>query len=661
MVNGLGVLGWGVGGIEAEAAMLGQPMSMLIPQVLGVRLHGELPEGATATDLVLTVTQMLRGRGVVGMFVEFYGAGLAGLPIADRATIGNMSPEFGSTCAIFPIDAETLAYLEFTGRPPERIALVEAYAKEQGLWHDEHSEEPTFSDTIELDLGTVEPSLAGPKRPQDRVSLSAAKRRSGRRSSTTCPATASRPTRRTRPSPSPIPRRTRPPTAPRPREPGRRGASRPGGHGHASPQRQLTPVTLDGESFELDHGHVVIAAITSCTNTSNPSVMIAAGILARNAVARGLQLEALGQDIAGAGLEGRHRISRPGWPHRAARSARLQPRRLRLHHLHRKLRSAAAGDLGGGQRGDLAVVSVLSGNRNFEGRINPDVKMNYLASPPLCVAYALAGHDGRRHRRARRSASDEQGETVYLRDIWPPSGRSLRRSARRCRRTCSAAATREVFAGDERWNSLGGARRASASPGTSTRPTCACRRTSRACPAEPAPVSDIGDARVLALLGDSVTTDHISPAGLHQARQPRRQYLHGTGRRAARLQLVRLAPRQPRGDDARDVREHPPAQPARARAPKAASPATSPTVRRRADADLRRCDALQARDVPWSCSAGKEYGSGSSRDWAAKGTRLLGVRAVIAESFERIHRSNLVGMGVLPLQFPDGERRSRWG
>ena len=460
MINGLGVLGWGVGGIEAEAAMLGQPMSMLIPQVLGFRLHGELPEGATATDLVLTVTQMLRERGVVGMFVEFYGAGLAGLPIADRATIGNMSPEFGSTCAIFPIDAETLSYLELSGRSRRADRARRGLRQGAGPVARRALRSSRRSrTTIELDLGTVEPSLAGPKRPQDRVALSDAKsafgealrrlraqrRRAGRRHdeavAESYPATD--PPANGAPGHEPPPSGARLATAA-----GARARRRSSG------RRAATPVTLDGESFELDHGHVVIAAITSCTNTSNPSVMIGAGILARNARRARAALQAVGQDLAGARLEGRHRVPRPRRPHRAAGAARLQPRRLRLHHLHRQLRAAAPrrSPRRSATR-DLAVVSVLSGNRNFEGRINPDVKMNYLASPPLCVAYALAGTMDI-DIVGEPLGQDEQGEDVYLRDIWPSAHEIAQTIGEAVRADMFRQSYGEVFAGDERWNGL---------------------------------------------------------------------------------------------------------------------------------------------------------------------------------------------------------------
>jgi aconitate hydratase len=659
MINGLGVLGWGVGGIEAEAAMLGQPMSMLIPQVLGVQLHGELPEGTTATDLVLTVTQMLRERGVVGMFVEFYGAGVSALPIADRATIGNMSPEFGSTCAIFPIDAETLRYLKLSGRSGEQMALVEAYSKEQGMWHDEHAEEPTFSARIELDLGTVEPSLAGPKRPQDRVSLSGAREAFRRALEDYAPSAgeqsdahdeaiaesypASDPPANGAPGHAPL-------GVAQPQLPAPDGAAT----ALARP-RAAVPVTLGGESFELDHGHVVIAAITSCTNTSNPSVMIGAGILARNALARGLR-------------------SKPWVKTSLAPGSKVVTEYLDRAGLTEPLEQLGFNLVGYGcttcignsgplpdevskavNDADLAVVSVLSGNRNFEGRINPDVKMNYLASPPLCVAYALTGSmdvdivgDP--------LGQDEQGRDVYLRDIWPSEHEVAETIGEAVRADMFRHSYGEVFAGDERWNGLPvpeGERFDWAEDSTYVR----LPPYFQGMPAEPDAVEDIRGARVLALLGDSVTTDHISPAGSIKRDGPAGRYLQEQGvaprdfnsygsRRGnhevmmrgtfANIRLRNLlggGEALPEGGFTRYLAEG------------------SSEQMSIYDAAMRYI----AADVPLVVLAGREYGSGSSRDWAAKGTRLLGVRAVIAQSFERIHRSNLVGMGVLPLQFPDGE------
>ncbi len=562
MINGLGVLGWGVGGIEAEAAMLGQPMSMLIPQVIGFKLTGELQEGATATDLVLTVTEMLRQHGVVGKFVEFYGAGLANLPLADRATIGNMSPEFGSTCAIFPIDAETIRYLEFSGRPPEQLELVESYAREQGLWHDADAEEATYSETLELDLSDVVPSMAGPRRPQDRVSLTEAKASfrlaledflpdepgdedEDEGVEESFPASD---------APASNGSRTR----------GEEPAGETGGMQVAERAVTKTPVTLaDGTETELDHGDVVIAAITSCTNTSNPSVMLGAGILARNAVQRGLTVKpwvktslAPGSKVVTQYLD------------RAGLTEYLDELGFNLvgygcttcignsGPLPEEVSDAVGG-------ADLAVVAVLSGNRNFEGRINPDVKMNYLASPPLVVAYALAGtmdidlYD-------EPLGEDRDGEPVFLKEIWPDSSEVAKTIEEAVQSDMFHKSYGEVFDGDERWNALEvPSGKTFAWDGDSTY----VRRPPffEALPREPEPVTDIENARVLALLGDSVTTDHISPAGVDQARQPGRALPERAWRRAPGLQLLRLPARKPRGHDAGDVRQHPPAQPARAR------------------------------------------------------------------------------------------------
>jgi aconitate hydratase len=647
MINGLGVLGWGVGGIEAEAAMLGQPMSMLIPQVLGFKLTGELHEGATATDLVLTVTEMLRERGVVGKFVEFHGAGLAGLPLADRATIGNMSPEFGSTCAIFPIDAETLRYLEFSGRPAEQIALVEAYAKEQGLWHDEDSEEPTYSDHIELDLSEVVPSIAGPKRPQDRVSLTESRDafrmaledmlpddEVDEADDDSFPASDA-------------------PASNGSRDHGQAPHGGTGGAQVADRPSVRAPVTLeDGTETELDHGHVVIAAITSCTNTSNPSVMLGAGILARNAVQKGLQVKpwvktslAPGSKVVTEYLE------------RAGLDEYLDKLGFNLVGYGCTTCIGNSGplpqeisDVVGAE--DLAVVSVLSGNRNFEGRINPDVKMNYLASPPLCVAYALAGtmdidlYDD-------PLGEDKDGEPVFLKDIWPDSkevGQAIEDAVRSEMFTKSYG---EVFDGDERWNSLevptGDAFAWDERSTYVRRPPFF-----EDMPREPEPLEDIIDARVLALLGDSVTTDHISPAGSIKRDGPAAAYLNENhvesrdfnsyGSRRGNHEVMM------RGTFA-NIRLRNQLAPGTEGGVTTYLGGDSESEMSIYDAAMRYID----QHVPLIVLAGKEYGSGSSRDWAAKGTRLLGVRAVIAQSFERIHRSNLVGMGVLPLQFPDGE------
>jgi aconitate hydratase len=653
MVNGLGVLGWGVGGIEAEAAMLGQPMSMLIPQVIGFKLTGELQEGATATDLVLTVTEKLRKHGVVGKFVEFHGAGLANLPLADRATIGNMSPEFGSTCAIFPIDAETLRYLEFSGRPPELIALVEAYAKDQGLWHDEESEEPTFSDELELDLSTVVPSIAGPKRPQDRVSLTESKPGFRRSLEGYLPDEDPEDEAVSDSFPASDPVSTHVANGVG-HEPGSTGGAQV-----AARQSSRVSVTLeDGTETELDHGHVVIAAITSCTNTSNPSVMLGAGILARNAVQKGLKvkpwvktslapgskvvteyldraglteyLEALGYHLVGYGCTTCIGNSGP------------LPEEI----------SAAVNS------GDLAVVSVLSGNRNFEGRINPDVKMNYLASPPLCVAYALAGTmDIDLYEEPL--GEDDHGEPVFLKDIWPTAAEVAETIEDAVQSDMFHKSYGEVFDGDDRWNSL------EVPTGDSFAwddESTYVRRPPffEDLPPEPEPVDDIEGARVLAVLGDSVTTDHISPAGSIKRDGPAGKYLieHGVEPREFNSYGSR------RGNHEVMMR----GTFANIRLRNQLAPGTEGGVTLylggSGEDEMSIYDAAmryQEEGTPLVVLAGKEYGSGSSRDWAAKGTRLLGVRAVIAESFERIHRSNLVGMGVLPLQFKEGESAESLG
>jgi aconitate hydratase len=603
MVNGLGVLGWGVGGIEAEAAMLGQPVSMLIPRVVGFKLTGELPQGATATDLVLTITEMLRKHGVVGKFVEFYGDGVSAVPLANRATIGNMSPEYGSTVAIFPIDEATLDYLRLTGRSDEQISLVEAYAKEQGLWHDP-AHEPRYSEYLELNLASVVPSLAGPKRPQDRVALSEAQ---------------------------------------------------------ASFQRALDDFTdqasaqvdfeIDSEPVSIGHGAVTIAAITSCTNTSNPSVMIGAGLLAKKAVERGLTrkpwvkttlapgskvvtdyyeksgllpyLEKLGFDIVGYGCTTCIGNSGPLIPEV----------------------SAAVNER------DLAVVSVLSGNRNFEGRINPDVKMNYLASPPLVVAYAIAGTMDI-DLLTEPLGTDTSGAPVFLADVWPTMAEIQELIDSCIDPEMFTSRYRDVFAGDERWRSL-------PTPEGEIFEWDPASTYVRKPPyfdgmeREPKPVADIAGARVLVLLGDSVTTDHISPAGSIKADSPAGEYLTGHG--VERKDFNSYGSR--RGNHEVMIR------------------GTFANIRLRnlmlegveggytvdftqgEDVVVTIFDAATSyaqQGTPLVIIAGKEYGSGSSRDWAAKGTALLGVKAVIAESYERIHRSNLIGMGVLPLQFPEG-------
>jgi aconitate hydratase len=611
MVNGLGVLGWGVGGIEAEAALLGQPVSMLIPRVVGFKLKGSLPVGTTATDLVLTITEMLRKHGVVGKFVEFYGPGVSALPMANRATIGNMSPEYGSTVAIFPIDEETIKYLELTGRTAEQLALVESYAKRQGIWHDSNAT-PRYSEHLELDLASVVPSIAGPKRPQDRVSLSDAKAAFAK----------SVPT-------------------------------------YLSDKSARTPVdvTINSRTGSVTNGSVVIASITSCTNTSNPSVMIGAGLLAKKAVEKGLQskpwvkttlapgskvvtnyyeksgltpyLEKLGFNLVGYGCV--TCIGNSG------------PLPIEV--------SKAVND------NDLAVAAVLSGNRNFEGRISPDVKMNYLASPPLVVAYSIAGsmdHDFDKDPLGK----DAQGNDVFLKDIWP--------SPSEIQAVIDGVVSSEmfkkdyssVFAGDHRWTSL-------ATPTGKVFEWDAKSTYVRkppyfeGMPRNPVPVTDIKGARVLAKLGDSVTTDHISPAGSIKADSPAGKYLAENGvakadfnsygsRRGnhevmirgtfANIRLKNLLLNGVEGGFTRNFLNN----------------GEQTTI-------YEASMAYQAAKIPLVILAGKEYGSGSSRDWAAKGTALLGVKAVIAESFERIHRSNLIGMGVLPLQFNDGQNAESLG
>ncbi len=667
MINGLGVLGWGVGGIEAEAAMLGQPMSMLIPQVLGFKLSGELPEGATATDLVLTVTQMLRERGVVGMFVEFFGPGVSALPLADRATIGNMSPEFGSTCAIFPIDEETLRYLEFSGRPKERLELVEAYAKEQGLWHDADSEEPTYSDTIELDLSQVVPSLAGPKRPQDRVSLTESKAAFRLALEDLLPDDVEDPKEgkvdQDEESADSFPSSDPPSTGDhnghddRAPDPQKQTDGGTGGLQVAERTEVTVPVTLeDGTETELDHGHVVIAAITSCTNTSNPSVMLGSGLLARNAVEKGLK-------------------SKPWVKTSLAPGSKVVTEYLDRAGLTDDLEALGFHLVGYGcttcignsgplpeeisdvvQAEDLAVVSVLSGNRNFEGRINPDVKMNYLASPPLCVAYAIAGTmdidllD-------EPLGQDQDGNDVFLKDIWPSEQEIAETVESAVQSDMFRKSYDEVFDGDEHWNSLEvptGDRFEWDEDSTYVRQPPYFEDF----PAEPEDVTDIEGARVLAKLGDSVTTDHISPAGNIKESSPAGEYLkeHGVERKDFNSYGAR------RGNHEVMVR----GTFANIRLRNQLAPGTEGGVTKfQPDGDeMTIYDAAMKYaedDTPLVVLAGKEYGSGSSRDWAAKGTTLLGVRAVIAESFERIHRSNLVGMGVLPLQFPEGENAESLG
>jgi aconitate hydratase len=646
MINGLGVLGWGVGGIEAEAAMLGQPISMLLPQVVGFRLDGELPEGSTATDLVLTVTAMLRERGVVGKFVEFFGPGMHTLGLADRATIGNMSPEFGSTCAIFPVDRETLRYLEFTGRPTETIELVDAYAREQGMFHDEDSEDPTFSETLELDLSEVQPSIAGPKRPQDRIALADAKAAFLESLSEFDPDAAESLGNGYDDAVAGSFPASDPPTEDHNDE---RGKPRHAGATMVE-ERTAEPVGVtleDGTETDVDHGRVVIAAITSCTNTSNPSVMVGAGLLARKAVERGLDskpwvktslapgstvvtdyldqsglteyLDRLGFNLVGFGCTTCIGNSGP------------LPEAI----------SRAVNDH------DLVVCSVLSGNRNFEGRIQHDVRNNYLASPPLCVAYALAGRMDI-DLVTEPVGQDTDGNPVYLADIWPTSDEIKETVAAAVRADMFTRSYADVFTGDERWRKLDtpeGDRYTWPDSTYVREPTFF-----EGMDAEPQPSEPIVGARVLALLGDSVTTDHISPAGAIKKQSPAGQWLIENGveprdfnsygsRRGNHEVMVRGTFANVRLRNQLVERE-------------------GGFTRHLPDGEeMSIYDAAmryQEEGVPLVVVAGKEYGSGSSRDWAAKGTALLGVRAVIAESFERIHRSNLIGMGVLPLQLADG-------
>ncbi|MGD0981766.1 MAG: aconitate hydratase AcnA, partial [Solirubrobacteraceae bacterium] len=621
MVNGLGVLGWGVGGIEAEAAMLGQPMSMLVPQVLGVQLHGAMREGTTATDLVLAIAELLRARGVVGRFVEFFGGGIASLPIADRATIGNMSPEFGSTVSIFPIDAETLRYLEFTGRPREQVELVEAYAREQGLWHDASSKTPSFSDTIELDLEAIVPSIAGPRRPQDRVPLSESRERYHDALASYRP-------------------------APGAEDPSARTVSGNGGTAVAE---------------RLEDGHVVIAAITSCTNTSNPNVMIGAGLLARNAVERGLKVKPwVKTSLAPGSMVVTDYLDRAGL---------TEPLEALGYHLVGYGCTTCIGNSGPLDESisreiaerDLTVAAVLSGNRNFEGRINPDTKMNYLASPPLVVAYALAGTMDIDLTRDPLGSGDD-GEPVYLRDIWPSSQEIAETVESALQSDMFRRRYAEVYEGDDHWRSLevpSGDRFAWERDSTYVRRPPFFENFAP----EPDPPRDIIGARALALLGDSVTTDHISPAGSIKRDSPAGRYLEDHGvefadfnsygsRRGNHEVLLRgtFANIRLRNRLATDRL--------------GALPEGGYTYHLPDGEQMTIYDAAMryaAEAVPLIVLGGKEYGSGSSRDWAAKGSRLLGVRAVIAESFERIHRSNLVGMGVLPLQFDVGDSSASLG
>jgi aconitate hydratase A / 2-methylisocitrate dehydratase len=609
MVNGLAVLGWGVGGIEAEAVMLGQPISMLIPEVVGFKLTGKLKEGTTATDLVLTVTQMLRAQGVVGKFVEFYGPGIAELALADRATISNMAPEYGATCGFFPIDAETINYLNFTARDPERVKLVEAYAKAQGMWRDDSTPDPVFTDSLELDISTVEPSLAGPKRPQDRVLLSEA---------------------------APAFKNVLPSLA-----------------GGASLESK---VEVKGTDYSIGHGDVIIAAITSCTNTSNPNVMLAAGLVARNALAKGLtvkpwvktslapgskvvtdylakaglqdDLDALGFNLVGYGCTTCIGNSGPVAP---------------------AIANAIA-------EGDLVACSVLSGNRNFEGRVSPQAKANYLASPPLVVAYAIAGSMNVDITK-ESLGNDQNGNPVYLSDIWPSNAEVHATVRDAVTRDMFVTQYADVFSGDDAWKSIK----------TAEGQTYTWDSTStyvqhppyfQGMEKEAGGFDDIKGARILALLGDSVTTDHISPAGAIKADGPAGEYLKS--HQVSTKDFNSFGSR--RGNDQVMTR----GTFANIRLRNELAPGTEGGVTRHMPDGQQMWiyDAAQkyhASQTPLVVFAGKEYGTGSSRDWAAKGTLLLGIQAVVAESFERIHRSNLVGMGILPLQFPEGVTRKTLG
>ena len=616
MVNGLGVLGWGVGGIEAEAAMLGQPVTMLIPQVIGFKLSGALPAGTTATDLVLTVTEILRKKGVVDKFVEFFGDGLKGLPLADRATIANMSPEFGSTCAIFPIDEETIRYLELTGRPPEQIALVEAYAKAQGLWRVQGARPADYTDIVELDLSTVEPSLAGPKRPQDRVPLRSAK--SVYQSAVRKMAEE-------------------------------RAQQNPAATGSAT-------AAVSGASFDVKDGAVLIAAITSCTNTSNPAVLIAAGLLARNANALG-------------------RKSQPWVKTSLARRSRVVTDYLQKAGLLQDLEALGFYTVGYGcttcignsgplkpeiseavRSGDVIAASVLSGNRNFEGRVHPEIKMNFLASPPLVVAYALAGSLNI-DITSEPLGRGKDGKPVYLKDVWPSAADVAHAVAASVDSAMFKKGYANVFKGDANWNGIKTpAGKIYEWDGKSTyvkNPPYFDGMSMT-----PSPVADIKGARALAVLGDSVTTDHISPAGNISKSSPAAKYLLAQGVQAADFNSYGAR----RGNHEVMMR----GTFANIRLRNLLLPGTEGgvTLHIPSGEPMSIFDAsvkYRAEGTPLIILAGKEYGTGSSRDWAAKGTMLLGVKAVIAESFERIHRSNLIGMGVLPLQFQDGQSAQSLG
>ncbi|AVM65297.1 aconitate hydratase AcnA [Dietzia cinnamea] len=655
MENGLGVLGWGVGGIEAEAAMLGQPISMLIPRVVGFKLTGSIKPGVTATDVVLTITEMLRKHGVVGKFVEFYGAGVAAVPLANRATIGNMSPEFGSTCAMFPIDGETIDYLRLTGRDEEQLALVEAYAKEQGMWLDPEAPEPAFSEYLELDLGEVVPSIAGPKRPQDRIELSDSKSafRKDIHNYVGDDATTLEDTQKGSTQYGDAPAEGA--TLVHAEEGSVRADASAGAEGRPS---KPVEVTVEGKEMVLDHGIVSIASITSCTNTSNPSVMIGAGLLARKAHEKGLTAKPWVKTSMAPGSQVvTEYYERAGlWPDLESLGFHLVGYGCTTcignsGPLPEEISNAI-------QENDLTATAVLSGNRNFEGRINQDVKMNYLASPPLVIAYAIAGTMDFDFS-SDSLGKDHDGNDVYLKDIWPTSEEIEETIKASISSNEYKSKYADVFAGDERWRGLN-------TPDGKTFEWDEKSTYVRKAPyfdgmeMEPEPVKDIKGARVLAKLGDSVTTDHISPASTIKPGTPAAQYLDANG--VERKDYNSFGSR--RGNHEVMIR----GTFANIRLQNQLLDGVTGGYTR----DFTQEGAPQAfiydaaqnyaeQDIPLVVLGGKEYGTGSSRDWAAKGTRLLGVRAVITESFERIHRSNLIGMGVIPLQFPEGESHETLG
>lgn len=646
MENGLGILGWGVGGIEAEAAMLGQPVSMLIPKVVGFKLTGEIPTGATATDVVLTITEMLREHGVVQKFVEFYGNGVKSIPLANRATIGNMSPEFGSTCAIFPIDEETIKYLHLTGRPQEQIDLVEAYAKAQGLWLEQDAPEAKYSEYLELDLSTVVPSIAGPKRPQDRILLSEAKEAFRRDLPNYCNDTE-----------------TLPATTLTGTFEANYNSSRPGGGESAAKgaQGRLShPVTItspQGGEYTVDHGMVAIASITSCTNTSNPSVMVGAGLIARKAAAKGLKAKPWVKTICAPGSQ-----VVDGYYQRADLWKDLEALGFYLSGFGCASCIGNSGPLpdevsAAINEYDLTATAVLSGNRNFEGRISPDVKMNYLASPIMVIAYAIAGTMDFDFA-TQPLGQDQDGNDVFLTDIWPSTEEIEATMASAISRELYEADYADVFKGDKQWQELD----------IPTGKTFAWNEDStyiRKAPyfdgmtMEPQPVTDIHGARVLAKLGDSVTTDHISPASSIKPGTPAAQYLDANG--VARKDYNSLGSR--RGNHEVMMRGTFANIRLQNQLVDIAGGYTRDFTQKGGPQAFvfDACENYKAAGIPLVVLGGKEYGTGSSRDWAAKGTNLLGVKAVITESFERIHRSNLIGMGVIPLQFPAGESHESLG